>query len=317
MSADEEVGELRATWVQRTVLGVTAVLVALRLIFPVQYVTRDGLRIDILATVLSVVGLLVLGLTTFVLAPSLDPQRLRVLLPGTLLAGWFVYLVIGGIWLARYGIPASIRDVGWLPAGAAAEALLLLLWLTAVWTGFRLTTTPHVRRKWVVQTLVVFLAIAAGTGILVGQRYWAERQILRAQEQKVRQIVASLAAKEEAINLVQGHFELQIRAALAGATDDLTLRGWETRELGKGRYLVGYTFTLPEPDVRALLKKDPDAPLIFLPCSRHLPMVDVAKGSNVLGWWWEVVPSEKLVVAVNDVPAKVKEYDLILIARQC
>ncbi len=59
----------------------------------------------------------------------------------------------------------------------------------------------------------------------MGQRYWAERQILRAQEQKVRQIAASLAAREEAINLVRDRFELQIRAALAGATDDLTPGG--------------------------------------------------------------------------------------------
>ncbi len=308
---------MRATWVQRTVLGVTAVLIAFRLSFPVHYVTRYGLRIDILATVLSVVGLVVLGVAAFVLAPSFDPQRLRVLLPGAIVAGWIVYLVIGGIWLTRYGIPASIREVGWLPAGAAVEALLLLLWLTAFWIGFRLTTTAQVRRKWVLQTLVVFLSIAAGTGILVGQRYWAERQILRAQEQKARQIVASLAAKEEAINLVQGRFELQIRAALAGATDDLTPRGWEARDLGNGRYLVDYTFTLPGPDVRAILKKDPDAPLIFLPCSRHLPTVAVARGSNVLGWWWEVVPNEKLLLAVNDVPARVKEYELISIARQC
>ncbi len=132
----------------------------------------------------------------------------------------------------------------------------------------------------------------------------------------MRKIVGSIVAQDEAIALIQRRFGQQLLAAIAGARDDLKVRGWDVRDLGNGTYLVSYTFTLPDQDVRAMLQKDPHASM-FLPCSPHLPVVVAAKNSNILGWWWEVWPKEQIVRTVNDVVTGGQKYGLVPIETQC
>ncbi len=155
-------------------------------------------------------------------------------------------LLAGAVGVKRYGIAESIREVGWLPAGLALEAFLLLLWLTAVSIGFRATLSPTSRRKFLLGTLAAFVSTAVLVGGFVLQRYWHERQSAQAQERTMRKIVESIAAQDESITLIQRRFGQQLRAAMAGARDDLQVRGWDVRDLGNGTYLVSYTLRRPK-----------------------------------------------------------------------
>ncbi len=307
---------MRMTAYQRCVLGGAAGLIAVRLFLPVQYETRYGLRTDLLTTLLHTFAILAIATALVVLMPSPDLRRHGRLLPGAVLTGWLVFLLVGAVGVKRYGIAESIREVGWLPTGLALEAFLLLLSLTAISIGFRVTLSPTSRRKFLLGTLAAFASTAVLVGGFVLQRYWQQRQALQAQERTMRKIVGSIVAQDEAIALIQRRFGQQLRAAIAGARDDLKVRGWDVRDLGNGMYLVSYTFTLPDQDVRAMLQKDPHASM-FLPCSPHLPVVVAAKNSNILGWWWEVWPKEQIVRTVNDVVTGGQKYGLVPIETQC
>ncbi len=307
---------MRMTTYQRGVLGGAAVLVAVRLFLPVQYGTRYGPQTDLLSTLLHTFAILAIATAMVVLMPSPDLRLLGRLLPGAVLTGWIVFLLAGTVGVKRYGIAELIREAGWLPTGLALEAFLLLLWLTAVSIGFRATLSPASRRKFLLGTLVAFVSTAVLVGGFVLQRYWHQRQSVQAQERTMRKIVESITAQDESIALTQRRFGQQLRAAMAGARDDLKVRGWDVKDLGDGTYLVSYTFALPDQDFRAMLQKDPHASM-FLPCSPHLPVVVAAKNSNILGWWWEVWPKEKIVRTINDVAAGGLKYGLVPIETQC
>ncbi len=311
---------MRMTKFQRGVMSIAAALIALRFFLPVQYETRYGPRTDALTTLLHVIGILVVAAAVAVLVPSPEVRRLQRFSPSAvaLLVGWLIYLLAGAAGVVRYGIPTSIQAVDWLPTGLALEAFIVLVSLTAVWTGLRATTAPGARRTVQIGVLAGFILSSLLVSGFVGQRYWQQRQSIRVQEQKARTIMESITAQEESINLVRSRLGQQIRAALAGAGEDLNLRGWEVKDLGDRKFLVSYTFRLPEQEVRAVLQKQPFTPFLFLPCARTgLPMVAIAKNSNILGWWWEVWPNEKVIRAVNDTSAGIEKYGLQAIEGQC
>lgn len=128
---------VRLTEFQRAVLGVAAMLIALRLVFPVYW----EYRIDVVGTLLQVLAVLALSAAVMLLGPSvgrwLRRAALAMLGPAVFL-GWASYL--GGIVVAW----AQGVRFGWPPdyalTGAAIGGPVILVWLT--WQWKRVTVRP-------------------------------------------------------------------------------------------------------------------------------------------------------------------------------
>src|SRR2546428_7164722 len=146
---------------------------------------------------------------------------------------------------------------------------------------------------------ILLVAVIMATYLVVRSRDWTRRA--------------------DAISTIRGAHQEQVRAALKDARGDLTINGWEARPLGKGKYLVSYTFGLPKEQLRALIERqDPYSPIILLPCSpRHGPPPVVVDGSGMLGWRWEVWTDDQIVRLVNDIRAWRERNGLSEISGQC
>ena len=151
----------KMTGFQRTVVGLAAVIVALRMFFPVTAppVLIGGVwvaRALLAPTLLHVVGVVVLAAAVFILFPS-PSWRGSVwwLGTGSLLAGWLFYVafIIAGL---QVGI-ANSWNINWHAAWLAVGGLLILAMLTGLWTVAR-------RR----QTLTPIMKTLAGGVLVVG-----------------------------------------------------------------------------------------------------------------------------------------------------
>jgi hypothetical protein len=108
---------------------------ALRLFFPVRAWRGDFLRPDVPATMLHVLGLLVLVVAVF-LIPAPNPARVRTAAQGLVrflvTLGWPAY-VIGALIAWERGVRFTLEGITvWLTAGAVS-GLVLLLGLTLEW----------------------------------------------------------------------------------------------------------------------------------------------------------------------------------------
>src|SRR5439155_20856942 len=113
----------KMTGFQRTVAGLAAVIVALRMFFPVtapSVIRGVGIepRALLAPTLLHVVGIIVLAAAVFILFPSLSWRgSLWWLATGVLLAGWLSYAAFAIAGMREVGIATSWNEIDWRSNG--------------------------------------------------------------------------------------------------------------------------------------------------------------------------------------------------------
>ena len=166
---------MRLNWFQKLVLGIASVLIALRLFHPsVGY----NMRVDIWATLLPTIGILVVAAALIFLGSSVDAKRLwRVLPDVALVAAWLGYLAAVVVGVSQSGAATSFEQVNWLPTGAGVAGFLLLSGLT--WLRLAPNSVMGRLRRPLSIVLIIFVPILVLVGALLERQYVHRAEAMR------------------------------------------------------------------------------------------------------------------------------------------
>ncbi len=168
---------------RRFVLGMTALLMAFRLLFPVQHAGTS--RTDLITTILHEFGILIIGAALFLLAPAAAAPRpwgsLRRYASGSvLLLAWLFYIVAAGVGLKLYGIATSGESINWFATALVISVSSLLAWSTWLWLRSRTSVDSLATRTHIITFIIVVTsALVSVGGWFAQQRQRYEFEVFR------------------------------------------------------------------------------------------------------------------------------------------
>jgi hypothetical protein len=115
----------------RAIVALTGLAIGLRVLMPLHTPSRFGSQVDVAATLLQVIGILLIGAALFFIVPSTwGPVAARRIVGAGLILGWLLTAVVFVFVTSKSGLVLSLDQTNWPLTTAAAVVLSLLSSLT-------------------------------------------------------------------------------------------------------------------------------------------------------------------------------------------
>ncbi len=165
----------------RVVIALTGLAIGLRVLMPIYVRSSFGPRVDPAATLLQVIGILLIGVTlVFILPVVWNPAAPRRLASAGFVLAWFLTTVVFVFVASKTGVALSLERTNWLLTSVGAVVLLLLIGLSwgfvrrSLWRGLRVGLVSGL------------LVVLVGTGLSVAQQSRFRRLAELRQEQEAQ-----------------------------------------------------------------------------------------------------------------------------------
>lgn len=215
---------------QKGILAIAALGVALRLFYPATRPTRFGLETDVGTTVLQLLGMLIIFGAAYYLASTGSGERFRSVVRIALIVfGWVVFLGTAAFGVNRLGIARSVETVNWLWTGIALAGFIALLWLSWSVVRGRTQGSGPTRRLTLVTTVLIVILPLVGAGAHLYQG-----RVLSAQ--RARQVELAKQLDELRHRIVEGEKigSVKLGMSLQQVIDALGARFYDGERLPNG-----------------------------------------------------------------------------------
>jgi hypothetical protein len=169
----------------RVIVALTGLAIGIRVLMPIHIPSRFGPQVDVAATLLQVIGILLIGAALFFIVPSTwGPVASRRIVGAGLILGWLLTALVFVLVTSKTGLVVSLDQTNWPLTTAAAVVLSLLSGLT--WGVLRDRGAREGLRKGLAGSLLIILV---GAGFSVVQQWQLRRlaDLRQKQEDERRQ----------------------------------------------------------------------------------------------------------------------------------
>ena len=180
----------------RAIVALTGLAIGLRVLMPIHTPNPFGPQVDVAATLLQVIGVLLIGAALFFIVPSAwGPAAPRRIVGVGLILGWLLTSVVFAFVTSKTGLVLSLDQTNWPLTTAGAVVLSLLSSLT--WGVLMDRNAWEGLRKGIAASVLIILV---GAGLSVAQQW----QLRRLADLRQRQEAESRQAEALRSRIIEG-----------------------------------------------------------------------------------------------------------------